>query len=386
MAAQRFSAFSERSGVPPDENELSALLAESAPGARIDLSAANPTRVGLPDPGFASLLARGEGSYAPDPRGLVSAREAVTRLYTARGARVDADDVLLTASTSEAYSYLLTVLCDPGDAILAPEPSYPLFEHLSRLAGVRIAPYRLVYDGAWHVDVDSVARAVTERTRAIFCVSPNNPTGSFLSTFELERLWSLGLPLVVDEVFRPYAWSSFTGPLPEPLAEPPVLTCVLDGLSKRIGAPQLKLGWIALGGPGRAECARRLEYVADTFLSVSGPVQRALPALLAAGESVQSALRARIEANLASVRRVCRDAPLDMLRAEGGWYATLRFPNVRDEAEWLRLLVTREGISAHPGWLFDHAEGPLFVLSLIHEPETFAEALERVARLVQSEC
>ncbi len=377
--------FSERSLVPAGENELSTLLSAAPAGARLDLSAANPTRVGLPDPGFAGLLARGEGSYAPDPRGHRVAREAILRLYAERGVSLSLDDVLVTASTSEAYSYLLTTLCDPGDTILAPSPSYPLFEHLGRLAGVGLEPYRLAYDGSWHIDFDSLERALDEKTRAIFCVSPNNPTGSFLSPSDLARLHGYGLPLVIDEVFRPYVWRSHTRELAEPLLEPPVLTCVLDGLSKRICAPQLKLGWVALAGPEKAECIERLEYVADTFLSVAGPVQRALPELLDAGRVVQGALCDRIERNLATVRRILVGSPIGVLHAEGGWYVTLRLPAICDESEWLRLMLAGEGLSAHPGWLFDYEEGPLFVVSLILEEAVFEDALERLVRLVEGE-
>jgi aspartate/methionine/tyrosine aminotransferase len=372
--------------VADEQNELSALLGSLPREARLDLSAANPTVVGLPDPRFAALLARGEGPYAPDPRGLASARDAVRGLYAERGLGIEREQVLLTASTSEAYSYLLTALCDAGDQIAVPEPSYPLFEHLARLCGVEVVFYRLGYDGAWHIDFASLEAAVTARTRAVFVVSPNNPTGSFLKPGELERLHALGLPLVVDEVFRPYRWSSFTGAVAEPLAEPPVLTCVLDGLSKRIGAPELKLGWLVSAGPGAEECQRRLEVIADTFLSVGGPVQRALPELLAAGQAAQGALRERIEANLRSVRRVTAGSAVSVLHGEGGWYVTLKLPAVHDEQTWLQILATRERLVAHPGWLFDFHDAPLLVVSLILEEGVFRDALERLVGLVNREC
>jgi aspartate/methionine/tyrosine aminotransferase len=254
------------------------------------------------------------------------------------------------------------------------------------LSGVEVVTYRLAYDGAWHIDFGSLESAVTSRMRAVFVVSPNNPTGSFMKPEERERLHALGLPLVVDEVFRPYRWSSFKGEVAEPLAEPPVLTCVLDGLSKRIGAPQLKLGWLVTVGPGAEECQRRLEVVADTFLSVGGPVQRALPELLSAGSSLQTALRERIEANLRAVRRVTAGSAVSVLHGEGGWYVTLQLPAVHDEQTWLQMLATRERLTAHPGWLFDFHDAPLLVVSLILEEGIFADALERLVRLVESEC
>lgn len=307
-------------------------------------------------------------------------------LYEERGVVVGRDQVLLTASTSEAYSYLLMALCDPGDEILVPEPSYPLFEHLARLAGVHVVRYRLAYDGAWYVDFASLRAGLSERTRAIFVVSPNNPTGSYLKPAELTELSTFGVPLVIDEVFRPYAWPSFHGAVAEPLEAPRVLTCVLDGLSKRIGAPELKLGWAVVAGPGAEECLRRLEYVADTFLSVAGPVQRALPDLLSVGRGAQRVLVARVGANLATLRRKTAASPVSVLHGEGGWYATLRLPRVHGEQAWLQMLTTRDELFAHPGWLFDFHDGPLLVVSLIVAEDLFEEALERLVERVRSEC
>lgn len=377
--------FSRRSFVPPGDNELSALHRRN-PGPHLDWSLANPTRVGLERPDFAAILGRGRGPYVPDPRGWRPAREAVADIYRGRGVDLGADDVVLTASTSEAYSYLLTTLCDPGDAIAVPEPSYPLFEHLARLQAVEVVRYRLAYDGAWHLDPESLARIVGPRVRAIFAVSPNNPTGSFLKPDELERLWGFGVPVVVDEVFRPYRWSTFEGPIAEPLARAPVLTCVLDGLSKRIGAPELKLGWIALAGPQEEEAVRRLEYVADTFLSVSSPVQRALPELLRAGEPFRALLMERIERNLAALRTATAGSPVTVLHGEGGWYATLRLPAVLDEPAWLEELLRRERLAPHPGWLFDFEQGPSFVVSLILPEAEFADASRRLVACATRRC
>lgn len=377
--------FSRRSYVPPGDNELSSLH-RRVPGPHLDWTLANPTRVGLDRPDFAGVLGRQRGPYLPDARGWGPAREAIADLCRTRGVDTSADDVLLCASTSEAYAYLLTCLCDPGDGIAIPEPSYPLFEHLARLQSVEITRYRLAYDGAWHVDLDSLARAVGPRTRAVFVVSPNNPTGSFLKPDELERLWSLGVPLVVDEVFRPYRWSSFAGPIAEPLARPPVLTFVLDGLSKRLGAPDLKLGWMVAAGPDRDEALRRLEHIADTFLSVAGPVQRALPELLQMGEPFRVALAERVERNLRVLGAVTAGSVVTVLHGEGGWYATARLPAVLDEAAWLEELLVGEGLAPHPGWLFDFEQRPVLVLSLLLPEAAFADASRRLVACATRRC
>src|SRR5690606_6736968 len=235
-----------RSYVPTTENELSALQ-RAATRPYVDLAASNPTLVELERPNLAAVLGRYEAPYEPDARGLRSARAALAELYAREGRGCPTeDDFVLSASTSEGYAHLMMALCDPGDAVAIPEPSYPLFEHLARLSDVRVQRYRLAYDGAWHIDFDSLRRATDERTRAIFVVSPNNPTGSVLRRTELHELWRLGLPLVVDEVFRTYPWPGAERLAAEPLAEPPVLTFLLDGLSKRLGAPELKLAWTVL--------------------------------------------------------------------------------------------------------------------------------------------
>jgi alanine-synthesizing transaminase len=371
--------FSGRSYLPPDDNEFAALR-RGATRPWLDLGLVNPTEIGLKRPDYVRLVGNYDGPYQPDPLGGRSARESLSQLYWERGVRVPIEDIVLCASTSEAYGYLLMALCDPGDSIAIPQPSYPLFEHLARLQCVEVKPYRLGYDGSWFVDFDSLRRAVDERTKAIFLVSPNNPTGSFLKPPELLGLWDLGVPLVVDEVFRPYAWPSYRGAIAEPLGEPPVLTCVLDGLSKRIGAPDLKLAWMVWGGPSRQEAVRRIEWIADTFLSVASPVQRALPELLLVGRDFQQALCARVDSNLVALREAVSNSPVTLLEAEGGWYANLRFPALRDEQGWLELFLA-QGLSPPPGWLFDFEQQPLFVLSLLLPEQQFRRAARELVSL-----
>lgn len=378
--------FSRRSFVPAGDNELS-MVRSAAAGPWIDLSAGNPTLVELQRPSYAALLGGHEAPYDPDPRGWLPARTALVELYGAEGrGTLSEEDLILCASTSEAYGYLLTALCDPGDAVAIPEPSYPLFEHLARLSGVEVQRYRLAYDGVWHVDFDSLRRATDARTRAIFVVSPNNPTGSVLRSAELQALWDLGRPLVIDEVFRPYLWPGAARIAAEPLADPPVPTFLLDGLSKRIGAPELKLAWILLAGPHKQAAASRLEWIADTFLSVAGPVQRALPELLSAGSGFQRAIAARVLRNLATLRGVADASAVTPLLGEGGWYVPLRLPAVLDEQAWLERLLREERVLPQPGWLFDFEQSPVVVTSLLLPERVFASAAQRLVACVTRAC
>lgn len=378
--------FSRRSFVPATENELSALQ-RAARRPYVDLGAGNPTLVGLDRPNFAAVLGRHEAAYEPDPRGWRPARAALAELYAREGrGHLGEEDFILGASTSEAYAHLLMALCDPGDAVAIPEPSYPLFEHLARLSGVRVQRYRLAHDGVWHIDFDSLRRATDARTRAIFVVSPNNPTGSVLRTAELHELWRLGLPLVVDEVFRTYLWPGADRIVAEPLSDPPVLTFLLDGLSKRLGAPELKLGWTVLAGPGKEDAARRLEWISDMFLSASGPVQRALPELLDEGSSFQKTLHARVLQNLECLREAARGSAVTPLFGEGGWYVPLRLPALVDEQTWLKRLLEQERVLPQPGWLFDFEQEPVFVLGLLLPEDVWAAAVSRLVAHVRAAC
>jgi alanine-synthesizing transaminase len=320
------------------------------------------------------------GVYRPEPFGSPSARAAVARHFAKARKVIEPDvaDVLLTASTSEAYSFLFKLLCDPGDEVLVPAPSYPLLEHLAELDAVKLAPYRLAYDGAWHIDLDSVRRAVTPRTRALIVVSPNNPTGQYSSASELAALAELGLPLVSDEVFFEYALleRATTPPLPSS-----VLGFALGGLSKLAGAPQLKLAWTILSGPepARREARERLELVADTFLSVSSPVQHALPELLDAADNVTSAIGARCRGNLQQLRHALTNSSATLLRAEGGWSAVLRLPSITTEDQFVLGLLRERGVLVQPGWFYDFETQPFVVLSLLTEPGLFRQGAELIA-------
>jgi alanine-synthesizing transaminase len=370
--------FSRRSSRDRSPNALCALLA-TVGKPRFDLTGSNPTTAGIAYPAdLWQALERAQAHslvYRPEPFGLPSARAAVAGLT---GAAVD--DILLTASTSEAYAFLFKLLCDPGDAVLVPAPSYPLFEHLAELEGVQAVPYRLAYDGAWHVDLDFLRRAMTPRVRAIVVVSPNNPTGQYLREDERDSLAALGLPLISDEVFAPFPLSQTASRAVSPSST--CLTFTLDGLSKRAGLPQLKLGWTVVSGPERErrEACERLELIADTFLSVGTPIQQALPELFAVCPSVTAAIAERCRQNLATVERAVHASPVTLLRAEAGWSSVLRLPAVESEEHLVLGLLRDAGVLVQPGWYYDFASEPYAVISLLTEPRVFAEG---TARLVE---
>jgi hypothetical protein len=295
--------------------------------------------------------------YDPNPAGMLEARQAVCRYYAGD---VDPVRILLTTSTSEAYGFLFKLLTDPGDQILVPQPSYPLFDFLAGMELVLAAPYSLSYHGRWEIDFDSIRRQTTKLTRAIVLVNPNNPTGSFLHTHELEPLVehcrTHGIAIISDEVFADYGFGpggdrvlSLRG-----VTDAPVFC--LSGLSKIAGLPQMKLGWIVLGGPEswRREAMTRLELIADTYLSVGTPVQLAAGRLIDLGVQIREGIQERTLRNLDALRAsVSADSPFRLLNVEGGWYAILQAPRVRSEEEWVLELLDRENVLVQPGFFYD---------------------------------
>jgi alanine-synthesizing transaminase len=346
----------------------------------LDLTESNPTRAGIVYPGR-DILAGFQNPqaliYDPASNGLPEARSQVARLYG-----VSHDRVVLTASSSEAYSWLFKLLCDPGDEVLTPRPSYPLFEHLAALESVQIRQYPLRYHHGWFIDFDPLEAAIHSRTRAIVVVNPNNPTGSYLKRAELDRLRLLclrhQLALISDEVFADYelapaALRSLTG-------VDDVLTFCLGGLSKMVGLPQMKLGWIVGGGPTDvlAGALARIDLIADSFLSVGTPVQYALPGLLVARAGVQTQILTRLHENLELLRaQVASHCAFRLLDVEGGWYAILRVPRIRSEEEWTLALIDR-GVLVQPGYFYDFEAEAYLVLSLLTKNEVFREGITRI--------
>ncbi len=350
----------------------------------LDLTESNPTRAGFAYAGeviAAAFATPGMLRYEPDPFGLYTARAAVSKHYAERAIAVDPADVLLTASTSEAYGFLFKLLCDPGDEVLVPRPSYPLFEQLAGLENVRLRPYSLAYDGAWHVDLSAVRSALTDHTRAILLVSPNNPTGSFLKRSELSALAELGLPLISDEVFGEYAFRDDQRRARSALEAHGAVVFALGGLSKSAGLPQMKLAWCALSAPEplRSEIRGRLEHIADAFLSAGTPVQLALPALLEASTSIRAQIRRRVSENRVFLQRALAASAVTLLDAEGGWYAVLRLPAVMAEEDWVLGLLDERHVLVEPGYFYDFAGEAFVVVSLLTAPATFAEGIRRLA-------
>ena len=388
--------FASRIDVDLAPNPLAVLLAarRAAGGRILDLTAGNPTRAGFAYPEaeiLAALASPAALRYEPDPGGLPAARAAISAYYAARGESVDAEDLLLTASTSESYALLFKLLAEPGDEILVPAPSYPLFEVLAALESVRLVRYPLAHAAGrgWRIQREALEAALSSRTRAVVVVHPNNPTGSYLKIEERTWLEALcagrGLPLISDEVFLDYGRgaaceASFA-------ATQGALAFALSGLSKLAGLPQMKLGWMALAGPelARKRARERLEFIADAYLSVGAPVQHAAAALLGLRGVVQRQIRARIAANESLLRERCARVPdLRVLEREGGWYAVLELSESIDEEAFCVRLLEQHGVLVHPGFFFDFARSGVLVVSLLAQPADLAEGIARVIESAES--
>ncbi len=357
----------------------------------LDLTESNPTRVGLTSVGAetrAALAAAGAAEYDPDPLGSLSARQAVAAYYEQRGVTVAPAHLSLTAGTSEAYAHLFRLLSEPGDVVLAPRPSYPLFEPLAALEGTRLEHYPLAYDRRWYLDLGSLEQTCGPRARALILVQPNNPTGCCLDAAELEEIEALcerrGMALIADEVFGDFPRPPITRPLPSLLGPRRVPTFVLGGISKCCGLPQMKLGWIAVAGPERErqEAVRGLEWIADLFLSV-GPAQQALPWLLEERHGFQARTRERLAINLERIDGLARRCPqAAALPWQGGWQQVLRLPATRSDEDWTIALLERD-VLVHPGHFYDFAEDSMLVVSLLPRPEDFDRGVERLEELLE---
>jgi aspartate/methionine/tyrosine aminotransferase len=391
-----FLMFSKRIKWGLETNQFARLVEEKKrAGAHIlDLTESNPTQAGFDYPEeeiLAALAQEPAMRYEPAPRGLSVAREPVAEYYAERGFTVDPGHIHLTASTSEAYSFLFKLLVDQGQSVLVPQPSYPLFEFLAALEGVELRPYELSYahsSGAsqpgWRIDFDSIERSVDANTRAIILVNPNNPTGSFIKRAEVEGLNEVcskhELALISDEVFSDYGFESDESRTPSLISNDSVLTFVMSGFSKILALPQMKLGWIVTNGPARLrdEAIERLDFIADTFLSVGAPVQHAAAAWLRLRRGLQEQILDRAWENLKWMEGAIEGSPLRSLRVEGGWYATLELPRHFPEEEWVLTLLEKDDTLAHPGYFFDFPREAFLVLSLLPKSKIFREAIGRV--------
>jgi alanine-synthesizing transaminase len=393
--------FSSR--VPADlrANRVSRALSKARADGRglIDLTVTNPTVAGIAYPPsiLAAMSSADAATYDPQPLGMLVAREAIAHDYARRGLAVSPNRIVLTAGTSEAYAFLFKLLCEPsGDAVLVPVPSYPLFDHLTRLEGVTAAEYALEFHGRWTVDFGSVDAAWSARTRAVLAVSPNNPTGSLLSHDEVDELSSRcaarGAALILDEVFADYPLApsgacTANHELRTSNREPRCLTFRLGGLSKSAGLPQAKLGWMAVDGPESlvAGALDRLELLCDTYLSVSTPVQVAAPSLIAAGADVRGRIAERIRTNDVRLRELARPHnSIHVLPVEAGWSAVLRIPARTSEEATVLELIERDGVAVHPGFFFDFPHEAFLIVSLLPDTACFAEGMRRVLERVDA--
>jgi len=388
--------FSSRTGWPLYPNRLSELVHERRErGVPIlDLTESNPTRCGFTIDAEEILAPLGDRralTYQPDPRGLLTAREAVAQYYSERGIQLDPDQIFLTTSTSEAYSFVFRLLANPGDSILAPQPSYPLFDFLGGLNDVKILPYPLVYDGGWQVDLDALVSRAESRCPAVLVVHPNNTTGSYVQKPELARIMEIccrsQAALIADEVFADYALTADQDRVVSHAQVSDALTFTLSGLSKILALPQMKLAWIVVNGPQepRRDAQARLEVIADTYLSVSAPVALATPRWLAQRHAIQSQILERVQVNLRKLDALLARGlpaqaglPVNRLKVEGGWYTILRVPSTRSDEDWAVELLTQESVLVHPGHFYDFPSEGFLVLSLLPPPGSFEEGLRKV--------
>jgi len=363
--------FSRRTGWNTEESELArAHRLRTEAGLPIaDLTASNPTRCGFDyAPELLSALADPAAlDYDPQPRGSLRGRKAICGYYADHGVALKPEQIVLTTSTSEAYSYLFRLLCDPESEIVVPQPGYPLFDFLAVLDDVRLKAAPLVYDQGWQIDPEGFRRAITPQTRAMVLVHPNNPTGHFTKPWEAAELARLcrerDLSLIVDEVFLDYSFAAGGRSFAAGLDGVPVF--VVSGLSKIAGPPQIKAAWIVATGPEHEQALERLEVIADTFLSMNAPVECALPKWLEGREAIQRQIRERVAANLAELdRKLDRLTGVRRLEVEGGWYATLRIPALEPDQQTVLALLER-GVWVHPGYFFGMAESGWLVVSLL---------------------
>ena len=406
--------FADRTNWNLAPNRLSEALARHlADGKRLfDLSASNPTECGLHYDNVAILDALGNSAslaYVPDPKGLLRARQAVAEYYAARGDEVRVEDIVLTTSTSEAYSFVFRTLCNPGDELLVPAPSYPLFGFLADISDVRLVSYALIYDHGWQIDFHALEQAITPQTRGVIVVNPNNPTGNFIKPEEMARLNEIcsarQLAVIADEVFLDYAHCDAAGyrdggyreaaksprarggsnkPPASYAANAGALTFTMSGLSKISGLPQMKASWLVTSGaePLKAQALGRLEVVADTYLSMNSPVQLAVPVFLQQRHGIQKQLMARIRRNAAELdRQLGAKKACTRLVVEGGWYAVLRVPVTRSDDDLAVELLKTKNIYVHPGHFYDFPTDGHLIVSLIMPEQGFAEGIRLLLSL-----
>jgi alanine-synthesizing transaminase len=384
--------FASRTNWNLKPNRLAEALEQHKSSGRrlLDLSASNPTECGFKYDSAAimrSLCAPASLQYHPDPKGLKSARMAVSNYYAENGEQVSIDDLILTASTSEAYSFIFRLLCNPGDELLIPTPGYPLFDFLADVNDVKLTRYPLFYDHGWHIDTHALRQAVTPRTRGIIVVHPNNPTGHFTKQEEVAQLNQIcsanQMAIIADEVFLDF---SHGAPQKSFVANSGALTFTMSGISKISGLPQMKFAWLAVNGPEaeKREALARLEMIADTYLSLNAPIQLAAPVLLLQRKRFQQQLMTRVRANLAELdSQLSEKKHVARLAVQGGWYAVLRVPATRPDEELALELLKKHDVYVHPGHYYDFPGDGYLVVSLITPEQDFTEGVRRILSAIE---
>ncbi len=380
--------FSDRTHWDLTANRLSEALAKQRKTKEpiFDLSASNPTECGFSYNRRAILKALSQPAalrYEPNPRGLLVARQAIAKYHSARGAKVAAADIFLTTGTSEAYGFVLRLLCNPADEVLVPEPSYPLLNFLAEIQDVKLVRYPLLYDHGWQIDFHALEQAITARSRALVVVNPNNPTGHFVNAADIRRLNEIcsarNMAIIADEVFLDFRLAAKRPP--SFAANTESLTFTMSGLSKLCGLPQMKASWCITDGPEalKSEALARMEVIADTYLSMNTPVQLAMPALLKQRRGFQKQVMKRLRSNLRELdRQLALQKTCERLEVEGGWNAVLRVPAIHSDENVAIRLVTEKNVFLHPGHFYDFPGDGFMVVSLITPERTFAEGIKRV--------
>jgi alanine-synthesizing transaminase len=391
--------FSKRFEYNIEENKLSRLLKEKKAACInvFDLTESNPTNAGFSynEIGIRNSIATSDSTkYNPDPKGLKSSREAVSQYYNEKNLNINADNIILTSGTSEAYSFIFKLLADPEDEILIPRPGYPLFSFIAEMESVRIKYYDLEYsdENSWGIDFNSLKSQVTDKTKAVVLVNPNNPTGSFVKARELNELSGIcrkhNIAIICDEVFLDYTIETDRNRVFSLAGIDYVLTFTLSGLSKICGLPQMKLSWIIVSGP-RKECKEamaRLEIITDTYLSVGTPIQLALSNLLTGKDLIQSQIKKRILGNYNFLMEILTgNKQLKLLKAGGGWYSVLKINLEIDEESFVYGLLKNKDVYIHPGYFFDFKEEGIIILSLLTEEKVFCEGVKRILTYLESE-
>jgi len=387
--------FSNRTSWHRQQNRLTELLeARNTVGLPVhDLTVTNPTECGFvyPEKKILKALANPESlQYHPNSKGLRSARQAVAEYYNSKNITVNPEHIFLTASTSEAYSYIFKLLCNAGDSVLVPQPSYPLFEYLAQINDVQLQHYYVLYDDGWHIDIESIKQSITSTTKAIILIHPHNPTGMFVKQHEFEAIKEIALQnylaLIVDEVFNEYAFHPSTEIISTATTSE-VLTCTLNGVSKMLGLPQMKLGWMVVSGNSTLvnEAVERIDILCDTFLSVNTPVQLALPSFFNLGEGVRQQIQKRISANNSFLESaITQHSKLSKLSSEGGWYAIIRVPATKTDEEWALQILEKTGILVQPGYFFDFENKAYLLVSLLVPEQIFQLQILQLLEFVES--